>query len=129
MRQGGWARSPAPPGAVAKLTPVEGQLELFDADFTLAPGIDALHLPGHTPGTTVYVLSSGGRRALLLGDVVHSVVQFGERDWQVVWDIDPAPACAVRNRIADDLLVAAHFPGMRFGRVLTDGGERRFAAV
>ncbi|MFE7528666.1 MBL fold metallo-hydrolase [Kitasatospora sp. NPDC057542] len=125
----------ATPEAIAKLTPIEGQLELFDTDFTLAPGIDALHRPGHTPGTTVYVLSSGGRRALLLGDVVHSVVQFAERDWQVIWDIDPAAARAVRNRIADqaadtdDLLVAAHLPGMRFGRILAADGNRRFVAL
>ncbi|MET8545918.1 MBL fold metallo-hydrolase [Kitasatospora sp. NPDC004799] len=125
----------ATPEAVAKLAPVEGQLELFDGDFTPVPGVDALHLPGHTPGTTVYVVSSGGRRALLLGDVVHSVVQFSERDWQVVWDVDPVAASAVRNRIADeaadtdDLLVAAHFPGMRFGRVLVGDGPRRFVAI
>ncbi|MEV7186678.1 MBL fold metallo-hydrolase [Kitasatospora sp. NPDC093102] len=125
----------ATPEAIAKLTPIESQLELFDTDFTLAPGIDALHQPGHTPGTTVYVLSSGGRRALLLGDVVHSVVQFAERDWQVIWDIDPAAARAVRNRIADeaadtdDLLVAAHLPGMRFGRILAADGNRRFVAL
>ncbi|MEV7598461.1 MBL fold metallo-hydrolase [Kitasatospora sp. NPDC089797] len=125
----------ARPEAVAKLTPIQGQLELFDGDFTPVPGIDALHLPGHTPGTTVYVVSSAGRRALLLGDVAHSVVQLGERDWQVIWDIDPVAASAVRNRIADeaadtdDLLVAAHFPGMRFGRILTAGGDRRFVAV
>ncbi|MEU3573204.1 MBL fold metallo-hydrolase [Kitasatospora sp. NPDC036755] len=125
----------ATPHTVAKLTPVENRLELFDTDFTLAPGLDALHLPGHTPGTTVFVASGGGRRALLLGDVVHSVVQFAERDWQVVWDIDPAAASAVRNRLTDeaadtdDLLVAAHLPGMRFGRILAADGHRRFVAV
>ncbi|WP_031071533.1 MBL fold metallo-hydrolase [Streptomyces sp. NRRL WC-3742] len=125
----------AVPEASAKLTPLGDQLALFEADFTVAPGLDALHVPGHTPGTTVFVASSGGRRALLLGDVAHSVVQFGERDWQVVWDVDPAAASAARNRIADeaadteDLLVAAHFPGMRFGRVLAADGNRRFVAV
>lgn len=125
----------AEPAAVAKLTPIVPQLELFDRDFTVAPGLDARHLPGHTPGTTVYVVSSGGRRALLLGDVAHSVVQFTERDWEVVWDVDPAAASAVRNRIADeaadtgDLLVAAHFPGMRFGRIVVGDGPRRFVAV
>lgn len=125
----------AQPGAVEKLTPLEGRLELFDADFTVAPGVDALHVPGHTPGSTVYVVSSAGRRALLLGDVVHSVVQFSERDWEVIWDVDPAAASAVRNRIADeaadtdDLLVAAHFPAMRFGRVVAADGNRRFVAV
>lgn len=125
----------AQPGAVEKLTPLGARVELFDADFTVAPGIDALHVPGHTPGSTVYVVSSGGRRAVLLGDVVHSVVQFSERDWEVIWDVDPAAASAVRNRIADeaadthDLLVAAHFPGMRFGRIIAADGNRRFVAV
>ncbi|MEU9624525.1 MBL fold metallo-hydrolase [Streptomyces sp. NPDC048155] len=121
--------------AVGKLSPLEPQLELFDADFTVAPGLDARHAPGHTPGSTIYVVSSGGQRALLLGDVVHSVVQLGKRDWQVIWDVDPAAASAVRNRIADqvadteDLVVASHFPAMRFGRVITSGGPRRFVAT
>ncbi|WP_220386372.1 MBL fold metallo-hydrolase [Frankia sp. ArI3] len=33
----------------AKLAPITGQVELFDTDLTLAPGIDARHTPGHTP--------------------------------------------------------------------------------
>ncbi|MFE6864953.1 MBL fold metallo-hydrolase [Kitasatospora sp. NPDC057692] len=121
--------------AAAAFAPVGDRLELFDEDFTVAPGLDARHAPGHTPGSTVYVASGGGRRALLLGDVVHSVVQLSERDWQVVWDVDPAAASAVRNRIADeaadtdDVLVAAHFPGLRFGRVVTVDGPRRFVAL
>ncbi|GAB2699093.1 MBL fold metallo-hydrolase [Kitasatospora kifunensis] len=125
----------AHPTMVEKLTPLGSRLELFDADFTVAPGLDARHAPGHTPGSTVYVVSSGTRRAVLLGDVVHSVVQFSERDWEVIWDVDPAAASKVRNRIADeaadtdDLLVAAHFPGMRFGRIIAADGERRFVAV
>ncbi|QRY44845.1 MBL fold metallo-hydrolase [Mycolicibacterium boenickei] len=121
--------------AIEKLTPIESQLELFDTDFTVAPGIDAIHTPGHTPGSVMYVVSSRGERALLLGDIAHSVVQFSERDWQVIWDLDPSAASAARNRIADeaadtgDFLVAAHFPGMRFGRVIKTGGQRRFVAV
>jgi hypothetical protein len=49
--------------------------------------------------------------------------------------VDPVAASAARNRIADeaagtgDVLVAAHFPGMRFGRVIKTGGRRRFVAV
>jgi hypothetical protein len=41
----------------------------------------------------------------------------------------------VRNRIADevadgqDLVVGAHFPEMKFGRVVTTGGTRRFIQV
>jgi len=63
---------------------------------------------------------------------VHSVVELHERDWEAVFDVDPAAARAVRNAIADevadstDLVVGAHFPGLRFGRVVTVAGERTF---
>ncbi|HEY2097999.1 MAG TPA: MBL fold metallo-hydrolase, partial [Pseudonocardia sp.] len=127
--------SDAEAGAVRKLGPLEPQLALFDADGPLAPGVDARHTPGHTPGSTVYVVSSGGERALLLGDVVHSVVELAEPDWEAVFDVDPAAARAARNALADevadtpDLVIGAHFPELRFGRVLRAGGDRRFQAI
>ncbi|WP_064961429.1 MBL fold metallo-hydrolase [Mycolicibacterium canariasense] len=120
---------------LATLTPITPQLAPFHGDVPIAPGVDAVFTPGHTPGTTIFVVSSRGERALLLGDVVHSVVQFTERDWEVIWDTDPTAARTARNRIADeiadtaDLVVAAHLPDMRFGRIVTTGGPRRFVAV
>jgi glyoxylase-like metal-dependent hydrolase (beta-lactamase superfamily II) len=131
----GDGEQPPEPGAVRKLAPLEPRLELFEADGPLAPGFDARHTPGHTPGSTVYVVSGGGERALLLGDVVHSVVELAEPDWEAVFDVDPAAASAARNQLADevadtpDLVVGAHFPELRFGRVLRAGGARRFQAI
>src|SRR5205807_5007447 len=125
----------APPGAVRKLTPLEPRLETFDSDPVIVPGLSARHTPGHTPGSTVFIVADGERRALLLGDVVHSVVELGERDWEAVFDVDPIAARAVRNAIADevadtpDIVVGAHFPGLRFGRVVTTAGGRTFRAV
>lgn len=125
----------AVPGAVRKLAPLEGRLETFVADGPLAPGLDARHSPGHTPGSTVVVVSSRGERALLLGDVVHSVVELCEPDWEAVFDLDPAAARATRNALADtaagrgDLVTGPHFPGLRFGRVITTGGRRSFTFV
>ena len=122
------------PGAVRKLRPLVDRLETFETDGAIAPGLSARHTPGHTPGSTVYVVADDGQRALLLGDVVHSVVELHERDWEAVFDVDPAAARAVRNAIADevadstDLLVGAHFPGLRFGRVVTVAGDRAFVA-
>ncbi len=122
-------------GAVRKLSPLAGRLAPFDADGALTPGLSARHTPGHTPGSTVYVVADRGERALLLGDVVHSVAELHERDWEAVFDLDPAAARAVRNAIADevadtaDLVVGAHFPGLRFGRVVTVAGNRTFRAV
>ncbi|GAA2881287.1 MBL fold metallo-hydrolase [Pseudonocardia halophobica] len=125
----------ADPGAVRKLSPLESRLETFDADRAIAPGLSTRHTPGHTPGSTVYVVSDGDERALLLGDVVHSVVELHERDWEAVFDVDPVAASAVRNALADevadstDLVVGAHFPGLRFGRVITTFGNRRFQQI
>ena len=125
----------AEPGAVRKLTPLTEQLETFDSDAVLAPGLSARHTPGHTPGSTVFVVADGDERALLLGDVVHSVVELQERDWEAVFDVDPVAASAVRNAIADevadstDLVVGAHFPGLRFGRVVTAFGNRTFQQI
>jgi glyoxylase-like metal-dependent hydrolase (beta-lactamase superfamily II) len=122
----------ADPGAVRKLAPLRERLETFDAERTVAPGLDARPTPGHTPGSTSYVVSSRGQRALLIGDVAHSVVELAEPDWQATFDVDPAAAQAMRNRLVDevtdtdDLAAAAHFPGLAFGRVVTFGERRRF---
>lgn len=123
-------------GAIRKLSPLESQLELFDEDQTLLPGVDSRLAAGHTPGHTVYVLSSRDERALLLGDLIHSVVELTEPDWKVLIDIDPAAAAAVREEIATelmrtgDLTAAAHFPELRFGRLIgAEGDTRKFTFV
>jgi hypothetical protein len=52
-----------------------------------------------------------------------------------VFDVDPVAARAARNALADevadtpDLVVGAHFPELRFGRVIRAGGARRFRAI
>lgn len=124
------------PGAVKKLAPLRERIELFDAEHTVAPGIDARPAPGHTPGSTIYVVSSEGERALLIGDVAHSVVELAEPDWEAVFDVDKRAAQAVRDALAretvdtDTYVVPAHFPRMAFGRIISvpDGG-RRWVAV
>ncbi|WIY01215.1 MBL fold metallo-hydrolase [Amycolatopsis mongoliensis] len=122
----------ADPGAVHKLFPLTERLETFEHDTTLAPGFDVRHLPGHTPGTAVYVVSSEGERALLLGDVAHAPVELTDPAWEAVFDLDPVAARKVRadlvRAVTDrpDLLAAAHFPP---GRLITVDGERRFTPL
>lgn len=125
----------AEPGAVRKLSPLADRLETFSEDTTLAPGLDTRHAPGHTPGSTIFVVSSEGERALLIGDVAHSVVELTEPEWEAVFDVDPAAAQAVRSALVDevtdtdDLVAAAHFPELRLGRLITVPGGRRWTSV
>ena len=115
-------------GAMApkdRLAPVAGQLELFEGDTALAPGIDLRGAPGHTPGSTIVVLSSGAERAMLLGDVVHCPAEMMSQDWEMLADVDPQAAGRTREALAKELegsgtlVGAAHFPGLRMGRLLS----------
>jgi glyoxylase-like metal-dependent hydrolase (beta-lactamase superfamily II) len=123
----------AAPGAVRKLSPIEPQLELFDGDVPIAPGVDVRLTPGHTPGSTVVVVSSGAERAMLLGDVVHCPVELLEDEWEMVADVDAALAARTREALARELagssvpVAAAHFPGLRFGRLLAGSSRRMWS--
>ncbi len=54
--------------------------------------------PGHTPGSTIMVLSSGTARALLLGDVVHCPIELINDEWARLGDVDPELANARATR-------------------------------
>lgn len=88
--------------------------------------------PGHTPGHTALVVSDGAERVLLLGDAVHCPVELEQAEWDGLGDVDPELAKRTREALAreiegDDAPVgAAHFPGLRFGRLLVAEGKRRW---
>jgi hypothetical protein len=78
------------------------------------------------------VLSSGEQRALLLGDVVHCTVELLDDEWGGIADVDPKMAQQARIALARELegtdvpVAAAHFPGLKFGRVLPGEGRRQW---
>jgi glyoxylase-like metal-dependent hydrolase (beta-lactamase superfamily II) len=117
------------------IAPIADRLETWDADTTLAPGIDVRPMPGHTPGSTVVVLSSGVQRAMLLGDVVHCPVELIDDEWAGLADVDPVKALAVRNALARELesgealAASGHFPGLRFGRLWQAESARQWTYV
>ena len=85
------------------------------------PGVTAVPLPGHTPGHTGYLVSSGDDRLLIWGDIVHvPEIQVPRPDVTMTFDIDPVQAAATRRRafdmVASERLLFAgmhvHFPGL-----------------
>lgn len=107
-----------------------GGTQLLEGDAELAPGLTVTAAPGHTPGHACVVLSSGTERLLLLGDAIHCPVQLEETDWRVIADVDSDLAARTRARLWQELEgdgvrgSGAHFPGLRFGRVLAGRGRR-----
>ena len=116
--------------ATRKLAPLQDRLATWDTDGPLLPGVDVRRAPGHTPGSTILVLSSGRVRAMLLGDVVHCPVELVDDEWATIGDVDPALAKQTRVALARELedddvpFAAAHFPGLQFGRLLPGEGRR-----
>jgi glyoxylase-like metal-dependent hydrolase (beta-lactamase superfamily II) len=106
------------------------RLRPIDADSVVAPGVTALPAPGHTPGHLCVVVSSGAERVLLLGDAITCPVQLDEPSWHSMGDVDPALADRTRERLWQELSaegtsgVGAHFPELRFGRVLPGTARR-----
>ncbi len=112
----------------ARIGPLGDRLSTFSADGTVLPGVDALLAPGHTPGSTVFVISEGERRVLLIGDVVHCPVELVEEEWAAFGDVDPVLAARTRERVSRELdgaeVGGAHFPGLALGRLITTSVPR-----
>jgi glyoxylase-like metal-dependent hydrolase (beta-lactamase superfamily II) len=71
------------------------------------PGITPIAAFGHTPGHTLYMVSSRGERLLIWGDLMHAQdIQFPLPEVSVTYDTDPGAAAAIRKRILD--YTAAH---------------------
>jgi glyoxylase-like metal-dependent hydrolase (beta-lactamase superfamily II) len=108
----------------------DARLRPIDRDTTVAPGVTAIQAPGHTPGHLCVVVASDGQRALLLGDAITCPVQLDEATWHSIGDVDPGLAGRTRERLwreleGDDVSGAgAHFPELKFGRVLGGSGKR-----
>jgi glyoxylase-like metal-dependent hydrolase (beta-lactamase superfamily II) len=92
-------------------------------------------IPGHTPGHSGYLISSGGQELLIWGDVVHvPEVQVALPDAGTNFDVDFEEARKSRKRVLDQvasdrLLVAGmhlHFPG--FYHVARQGDGYRLHA-
>lgn len=100
-----------------------GQAEIVADDHALDDEIRLRPSPGHTPGHVCIELASGGRRAVLSGDVCHTPLQCREPGWSAVGCADRAHSAATRRAFLDahcetDVLVmTAHFPSPSTGYV------------
>ncbi|MGC5615411.1 MBL fold metallo-hydrolase [Georgenia sp. Z1491] len=125
----------AQPGALRKLEPIREQLETFDASRTIAPGLDARPMPGHTPGSTSFVVSDGKDRLVLVGDLAHSPVELVETGWRFRHDHDQELAARSRTELVEEftdtgaVIAAAHFPDFRPGRLVAGPTGPRWSSI
>ncbi len=102
-----------------QVAPYKAQMRTFEKG-EVFPGVTAEPAHGHTPGHTMYRISSGKDQLLIWGDIVHvPEVQTARPEVCMVFDTDAEKAAAARRRVfdmvtADRLMVTGmhlHFPG------------------
>jgi glyoxylase-like metal-dependent hydrolase (beta-lactamase superfamily II) len=100
----------------------------FSFGDTIAPGIVALDASGHTPGHTVFLIGTGKKKVLIVGDLLHAAaLQFPHPEECARFDMDRAKSIETRKRILqmavdNNWLVAGiHFPVPGLGLVTSDG--------
>lgn len=114
----------------AVLEPLADRIESVADGQTIAPGVSIMSTPGHTPGHTSIVVSSGIDWAVMLGDILHCPVQIDMVQMAIIFEVDPVLGARTRERVLRELedpsTVSAfnHFSNSVFGRILPGTGKR-----
>ncbi|MDF1900776.1 MBL fold metallo-hydrolase [Mycolicibacterium smegmatis] len=100
---------------------------LWDGNFQIDPNLTLEPAPGHTPGSSVVTLRSGTDRAVFVGDMMHTALQFVEPDTNSCFCEDPVQARVTRRRIlgqaadTNTLVFPAHLGGHGGAELVRDG--------
>jgi glyoxylase-like metal-dependent hydrolase (beta-lactamase superfamily II) len=110
-----------------RLRPILSQFDWVE-EGQIIPGVELVHLPGHTPGHSGFRVRRGQDSVLLWGDIVHQPhQQFADPSIGVSYDVDPAMATETRRKIMaeamvrKDLIAGTHTDFPAFGRVKAEG--------
>lgn len=112
-----------------------GLVELLDGEKTISSGLTAIPTPGHTPGHTSVVITSGNERGLVLGDVVITPVDAENPELANSFDWDNGIALRTRRQLVErlindgSLVGASHLPAPGLGRFVRVDGKQGWQGV
>jgi len=110
--------------------------KLVEDNAEVAPGVRLLAAPGHTPGHSAFLVTSGKDQLMVSNDAMYVPALLAPHpDWQGAYDQDGATAVTTRRKlmdrvIADKMMVCgAHFPFPGRGSFTKDGDAYAFAPL
>jgi glyoxylase-like metal-dependent hydrolase (beta-lactamase superfamily II) len=129
------ARKSSAVGAQTRMAAIEDRISLFAAGDEVAPGVEAVATPGHTPGHTSFMIHGGSEPVFIVGDAItNAVISFDRPDWHYGTDQDPEQGAQTRTRLLSRLaaerarIIGFHLPHPGIGRVDVKDQAYRFAA-
>ena len=108
------------PHMEANVIPLQAMnaMQLVGDNEAITDEITTFVTPGHTPGHQSFLISSGGERAIIIGDAFHTAAQLTETSWNVGFDVNKPLAAETRSS-----LVQTH-RGRRFDRRVRSHARR-----
>jgi glyoxylase-like metal-dependent hydrolase (beta-lactamase superfamily II) len=114
------------------LPPLQERLELFKPGREIVPGIEAVEASGHTPGMTMFHISSADESVIFTADLMNHLVTVEHPEWSFVADYDKPKAAETRVTMFDrfvtdkQLIMAYHFPFPGLGHIAKRSDGFRF---
>jgi glyoxylase-like metal-dependent hydrolase (beta-lactamase superfamily II) len=106
-------------------TDIAKDVTRYEPGKVVAPGVETVAAPGHTPGHTVFAIQSGNDAMMVLSDTTQHPALFARNpEWEPQFDIDGAAAVTTRKKLldrvaADRMLVTGyHFPFPACGHIV-----------
>jgi len=110
--------------------------KLVEDNAEVAPGVRLLAAPGHTPGHSAFLVTSGKDQLMVSNDAMYVPALLAPHpDWQGAYDQDGATAVTTRRKlmdrvIADKMMVCgAHFPFPGRGTFTKDADAYAFVPL
>jgi glyoxylase-like metal-dependent hydrolase (beta-lactamase superfamily II) len=121
---------------IGDVFPTWSNWKLVEDGAEVAPGVRLIAAYGHTPGHSVFLVTSGKEQLMVSNDTMYVPALLAPHpDWEGAYDQNGPMAVATRRRlidrvIADKMMICgAHFPFPGAGAFAKDGDAYSFAPV
>ena len=109
---------------------------LVDGEKEVAAGVRLVNAPGHTPGHSAFLVSSGNEQLMISNDTAYVPALLAPHpEWQGTYDQDGPLAAETRRKLIDRVIAdriaicGAHFPFPGAGTFSKDGSGYAFTPV
>lgn len=121
---------------IADVFPTWKNWRLVEDGSEVAPGVRLVFAPGHTPGHSALLVSSGTEQLMISADTMYVPALLAPHpDWQGAYDQDGPMAVGTRRMLIDRIIAdkvpicGSHFPFPGSGTFVRDGNAYAFTPV